>query len=816
MSASTFMIRVKKALAALAGKEVNNKSLATTKDGALFDIYGREILDGSDYFHPNQVRGIPVFSVETLMEQHKGYIKRIVKNCGVGDHHRTEDGLVLNDELYVAVIRRYIEYVHLLPASESHHHCVPGGLLIHSFEVSEIAYSVADDMKPATTGMLDVDKRLEPSYKYAAWLGGLLHDAGKVVADMTIHAVSIYDEATQSNIKVQGKIDIPVWQPERESLISWARRYSVATYSVTFKKDRIHNQHNFDTSVLFSPIIGNGAALDKILTKPVNIRNELTKVLSGFESKNEYLKKSIRVADNKSTGENLKIYQHLKMGPGKLSNAAMVYRAIQWSRPKWLINKPNGHAWVIGDDVYLRYTSAFDVIHREAEENGYHVAVKGQGLLEVMADNDMVERYSEESWSVKYTGGVFTESDIDDIRLGRKTVGWESVVKVIWRGVVFGEDPVPDSAPGIMLLPDDGTMILVKTDGSTKEFLAPVTRDVNEPSTPAVDERKSNVSKEQPRQPVVIDNDIEHDKNKKETSSTDAKSVKSIAAPAKETAEAKENSKAIEPTKTKPSRKKLKFKNEPANKKVQDFKPTNQQSATGQSLPQEVVEFWEKAVFVKNPPRGSYFVDLNKSAESFAMTREDLATKAREDGVIVPNPKAPMKVVTIHNNEPCLHISISPKIVVKKSKSKTKKIGFTDKAVAPVEAVFHLPEEENNNTVIDVNQDTSIWENAKKHEVDCGLRMIVGGIKNMRCMAYAVSLVIENKSNNGCVIQLDEGLLVNAGLFAGAIRGVGEYSTQARTVHAALVGAGIELVWGCNELYLVPYAELKNITIRLR
>ncbi|WP_274620748.1 hypothetical protein [Colwellia maritima] len=35
---------------------------------------------------------------------------------------------------------------------------------------------------------------------------------------------------------------------------------------------------------------------------------------------------------------------------------------------------------------------------------------------------------------------------------------------------MFGSDPVPDCAPGVMLLPDNELMILVRTDGTTQEF----------------------------------------------------------------------------------------------------------------------------------------------------------------------------------------------------------------------------------------------------------------------------------------------------------------------------------------------------------
>ena len=35
----------------------------------------------------------------------------------------------------LAAIRNYAEFVQLMPASESHHHAHPGGLLVHTLEV---------------------------------------------------------------------------------------------------------------------------------------------------------------------------------------------------------------------------------------------------------------------------------------------------------------------------------------------------------------------------------------------------------------------------------------------------------------------------------------------------------------------------------------------------------------------------------------------------------------------------------------------------------------------------------------------------------
>ena len=786
MAASIIMSRVKTAFAVLMGGEVKGKSLSA--EGALFDIYGREILDGSDYFHPNQVKGIPVFDTNSIMEQHRGYVKEIERISGMGDHHRTDDGKVLLKELYEMVIRRFIEYVHLLPASESHHHSVPGGMLIHGLEVSSWSLRSAKNVKPASTGMLDIDKRLEPSYRYAAWVGGLMHDIGKLTADMNVFAVTIYDKETQSNKKVRD--NIPHWQPERESLIQWAKRFNIATYSVTFKSGRVHNQHNSVTSSLLSPVLGNGAALDKLLTSPVNIHLELSKVLNGTESKCEYLKRAIRVGDNKSTGDNLKVFQHLKLGPGKLSTAAMIYRSIQWSRPQWVINKPNGHAWVIGDDVYLRYTSAFDVIQKEAQSNGYHVTNQSQSLLEIMADDNMIEKYSDDSWSVKYVGGVFNESDIADIRSGRQSMGWESVIKVMWRGVVFGSDPVPDSAPGIMLLPDTELLILVKTDGTTQEFPKPITLDVNESPKDVVDSKSTDTQQALSlSEPVTIE--------KEQSPSTDVKSTAPAIAPVKS------NPPAKKAKKTDSKRKGLKFNNAPT-KKVQEFKPSpaqvKQQKVHSQSLSLEVIQFWERAVFVKNAPKSTNLIHLNDSVKVLGMPLQELAMKAKADGIIVPNESAPLKIVTIHNDKPCLHVSVSP-AVVKASRAK--------KADVQSDAVTKVVIEQN-------SKSKAIWADAKERECDYEIKMITKAATSKHTLGHAISVVIEYDLQDKCLIQTADGLMINVSEFTSALIETGKYKTLARTIYNALDAAAISNVPECSELFVVPYAKLNSIKVRMR
>ena len=89
-------------------------------------------------------------------------------------------------ELYRVPVARFAELIQQLPASEYHHHAYPGGLLDHSLEVMAFAAKLRQKhLLPVGAAPEDQAREAE------AWTAGilyaaLLHDAGKVVADMDI------------------------------------------------------------------------------------------------------------------------------------------------------------------------------------------------------------------------------------------------------------------------------------------------------------------------------------------------------------------------------------------------------------------------------------------------------------------------------------------------------------------------------------------------------------------------------------------------------------------------------------------------------
>ncbi|WP_073664191.1 MobH family relaxase [Pseudomonas aeruginosa] len=88
--------------------------------------------------------------------------------------------------LYLAPLERYAELVQQFPASESHHHAYPGGMLDHGLEVVAYALKLRQSyLLPSGTTPEDQAAQSE-AWTAAAAYAALLHDIGKIAVDLHI------------------------------------------------------------------------------------------------------------------------------------------------------------------------------------------------------------------------------------------------------------------------------------------------------------------------------------------------------------------------------------------------------------------------------------------------------------------------------------------------------------------------------------------------------------------------------------------------------------------------------------------------------
>ena len=450
---------------------LKRKKVFTSKksNSEIVDIFGRPIEDALEYFYPRQIKGIPVFSVDSIYDHYSDKIKEIINASGIGDHRINDSGHKVLDELFTSVIKRYVEYVHMLPASENHHHSTPGGLLVHSLEASRFAQRHSKEIKPPSMGMIDLDRKSLPVYRYAAWLAALMHDAGKVLCDIVVDAVDIERDGT--NVKVSNSNPIPSWQPQKESLISWAKRFNVATYSVTYLKNRMHNKHNSDAAQLLQPVIGAGSVLTYLLSSPADVHSQLVRVLSGYDNGKDYIAAAVRKGDMLSTSRNVATLANSHyISEQQTSTPTRVFRAMKMAKGNWEYNRPNAHVWVIGGEVYFKYQKTFYSIINTAKKNDLVIPHEISTIITIMEDNGIIEKFDNEHKSIKFTPGIFTEKQIIDILQGRQIVPWEEFIKVKWKRLVFDDEIMPDSSAGLIFLSNTDTILEVDEFGVHKEF----------------------------------------------------------------------------------------------------------------------------------------------------------------------------------------------------------------------------------------------------------------------------------------------------------------------------------------------------------
>ncbi|WP_326491165.1 MobH family relaxase [Paraburkholderia sp. HD33-4] len=87
------------------------------------------------------------------------------------------------------LMQRFIEFVQLLPASESHHHAQPGGLLVHLLEVAQYSLHFRDAWRLPVGASSEDQLQHTARYSYAVLVAALLHDIGKPVTDLRVELV---------------------------------------------------------------------------------------------------------------------------------------------------------------------------------------------------------------------------------------------------------------------------------------------------------------------------------------------------------------------------------------------------------------------------------------------------------------------------------------------------------------------------------------------------------------------------------------------------------------------------------------------------
>lgn len=268
---------------------------AESKQGAgqVLDDYD----DGPVPSYPPFQHGIPAASVRQVMETQSDLISQIREQLGLPI--KEWEGVVY------PMLERYAEIVHLLPASEAHHHRGAGGLFRHGLEAGFWACRSAEN-KIFTKAKTPQERRGEGKrWEVAALTGGLAHDVGKTISD-----VAVTDR--------EGVLE---WNPH-QPLAQWILTNRVKRYFLHWNANREHKRHE-SFSVLFMAHIIQGTTKAYLLSHP-EVMDQLLKVVSGQGEETEF-GKVILWADRQSVSRDLK---HQRISPDEFAYGVPVEKYV--------------------------------------------------------------------------------------------------------------------------------------------------------------------------------------------------------------------------------------------------------------------------------------------------------------------------------------------------------------------------------------------------------------------------------------------------------------------------------------------------------
>jgi hypothetical protein len=430
------------------------------------DIYGRPVPDAEVQFYPPKIQGLSVFTEDAIMRRYWEYIDQINDTVKIGNHRTTATGENLFHARYVSIVKTLASYAHMLPASEYDHHSQPGGLFRHCLEAGLLAMQYADNKLPPTTGAVDLDEQRRPRYLFAAWLGGLLHDIGKVITDIRVQPLVMFDGKRSVSI-LDWPETVRPWIPHIEPLTVWAKKNKVERYAVNFVKGRFKH-HETSGNILLSSIV-QGEGLEFILESPDNLYGFLNAALSGYLHESDYLSNAIRYGDALSVKNDNKAMVSATFGVVKKSKKNKIISLMRGLRKDWVYNSSKAQMWIIGDAVFLRWEAAFHSIIKKSKELRIDdISQNTATLHQEMEDMSIVEVFDKENGSILFSEGCFEIEDALQIAEGNIEVSWCELIKVVHKEWVFDYDPLPPNARGIVYLQATNEFILAFEDGNTK------------------------------------------------------------------------------------------------------------------------------------------------------------------------------------------------------------------------------------------------------------------------------------------------------------------------------------------------------------
>lgn len=393
--------------------------------GAGSDLaHAAQILDTVPQFPPYP-RGFPAIDPAAILERQNELLIKIRDMLGFT--------LKEHQEIVEPILLRYAAYVHLLPASQIHHHRGAGGLLRHGLEVAFWAGQSAKAMVFPFDGAPRYKHEHRARWRLAFFLAGLTHDVGKPVMDMQI-------------IDPSGE---HIWDPYGPSLMDWCASHQLERYYIRWVASRRHKQHESGGLLIANRIVGR-KTISYLSAFDNTLMPSLTQVMSGQGQPGERLMSVVMEADRHSVMLDMKAnrlevngYSH---GIPVEQHVIEVVRKLV-TQKAWKVNTPDAMVWHLQQGVFIRWDEAVKDINRMVVQLDIPAIPKdAHALADILIERGIASQYESvtadgEVLSYRYhrLSALDNQHDDDDryilaLRLVHADYVFETVAPPLWHG----------------------------------------------------------------------------------------------------------------------------------------------------------------------------------------------------------------------------------------------------------------------------------------------------------------------------------------------------------------------------------------------
>lgn len=291
--------------------------------------------------------------------------------------------------LYLAPIERYAELVQELPASETHHHSYKGGMLDHGLEIMLYALKLRQKYLLPIGAPPEDQARYSDLWTAGVAYGALLHDMGKVIADVRVEM-----------------LDGKIWRPWHGILNQ--------PYRIGYVKDRDFKLHSSAAAIMCISILGS-EVMDWLSTH-LSLWGSLLYLLSGNYSDAGVLGEIVSKADRASTALNIGANPEKALQALPTSLQAHLIRGLRQllkeEEHRIKLNMKGAAGWLTQEGLWLVSKVIADKLRSFLLSQGVEkVPTKNSSLFDELQSHRLIEPNAEGNaiWKAKVTDGDWVQ-----------------------------------------------------------------------------------------------------------------------------------------------------------------------------------------------------------------------------------------------------------------------------------------------------------------------------------------------------------------------------------------------------------------------